>query len=378
MLHGLMTSVWTGSVRALSTIAALILVAGATPGTPAAAQDLPSVIVAIVVERDVTPQFEYVGRVEAVETVDLRARVEGFLENRFFREGAEIGSGELLFVIEKATYEVAVLEREADLAVAQATLTNSEADFKRKSTLADQGNISAASLDQARATLGIDKANVLKARAALKQAMLDLSYTEIRSPIAGKISQARYSVGSLVDPNSEPLATITSIDPVHVVIAVSEKQLIAARKQGIDLDNPPVTPSLILTDGSLYTGRGNFDYLEPSVDQTTDTITARAVFPNPDRVLLPGQFVTVVVRQKIKVSKIVVPQSAVQQDSRGHFVLVVDRENKVELRRITVGNQADMDWVVEDGLVSGEQVIVQGIQKVRPDMAVNPVLQQEG
>jgi len=342
------------------------------------AQELPGVIVAPVTLQDVTPQFEYVGRVEAVETVDLRARVEGFLESRNFREGSEIDVGDLLFVIEKETYEVTVLEQEADLAVAQATLTNSEADFKRKSALADRGDVSIAVLDQARATLDIDKANVLKAKAALRQARLDLSYTEIRSPIAGKISRARYSVGNLVDPNSEPLATITSVDPVYVVIAVSEKQLIDARKRGIDLDNPPVSPSLILTDGSPYPVEGSFEYLEPSVDQTTDTITARAIFPNPNRLLLPGQFVSVVVRQKANLTKLVIPQSAVQQDNRGHFVLVVDRENTVELRRITVGQQTDMNWVVESGLAKGERVIVQGIQKVRPDMKVSPVLQQEG
>ena len=356
--------------------AALVFVGGMSMDV--AAQDQPSVIVAPAVMMDVTPQSEYLGRVEAVETVDLRARVEGFLESRNFQEGAEIDSGELLFVIEKETYEVVVLEREADLAVAQATLKNSDADYKRKSTLAERGDISAASLDQARATLEIDRANVLKAQAALRQANLDLSYTEIRSPIAGKISRATYSVGSLVDPNSEPLATITSIDPVYVIIAVSEKQLIGARKRGIDLDTPPVTPSIKLTDGSSYPVEGNFDYLDSSVDRTTDTIVARAVFPNPDRVLLPGQFVSVVVRQKLKKSKIVVPQSAVQQDSRGNFVLVVDRENKVELRRVSVGDQVEMNWVVEEGLTIGENVIVQGIQKVRPNTLVNPVLLQEG
>lgn len=219
---------------------------------------------------------------------------------------------------------------------------------------------------------------MLIAKAALRQANLDLSYTEVVSPIAGKISRSRYSVGNLVGPDSEPLATITSVDPVYVTIGVSEKQLINARKRGIDLDNPPVAPSLILTDGSHYPLGGKFDYLAPSVDQTTDTVIARAVFANPNRVLLPGQFVTVVVRQKLSVSKHVLPQSAVQQDSRGHFVLVVDRDNKVELRRVTTGRQVETDWVIEDGLASGERVIVQGIQKVRPEMAVVPVEMKSG
>lgn len=370
MTSGLIKKVyWFSSIVSL----ALLMIVG--PVVPVIAQDLPSVIVVSVTERDVTPQFEYVGRVEAVETVDLRARVEGFLKSRDFPEGSEIKKGDLLFVIEKATYEVTVLERQADLAVAVANSKNSEADFKRKKALASRGNLSTSNLDQARATVEIDRANILKAQAALKQAKLDLSYTEIRSPIAGKISRARYSVGSLVGTTSEPLATVTSVDPVHVVIAVSEKQLIEVRKRGIDLENPPVTPSLVLTDGSPYPVSGKFNYLEPSVDQTTDTIIARAVFANPNRLLLPGQFVSVIVREKIEVSKIVVPQSAVQQDSQGHFVLVVDRDKKAQLRRITVGQQNGVDWVIDDGLVTGEQVIVQGIQKVRPNMAVNPVLQ---
>lgn len=349
----------------------LVIGAGWVHG--ANAQTVPGVIVAPAMARDVTPQFEYVGRVEAVETVELRARVEGFLERRSFREGAEIEKEALLFVIEKAPYDVVVRERKADLAVAEATLKNAEANFKRKSELVKRGNVSRASLDESRALLDGARATVLKVKSAIGQASLNLGYTEIRSPIAGKISRARYSVGNLVGPGSEPLAKVTSVDPVYVIIAISEKQLIRARKSGIDLDNPPVAPSLILSDGSRYAHGGNFDYLAPSVNQSTDTVIARAVFPNPNRVLLPGQFVTVVVREKKAVSKLAVPQSSVQQDRKGHFVLVVDRKNKVELRRITVGRQVDMDWIVENGLASGERVIIQGIQKVRPDMIVNPV-----
>jgi membrane fusion protein, multidrug efflux system len=339
----------------------------------AIAQQAPSVVVTRVAERDVTPQFEYVGSVEAVETVDLRARVEGFLEKRDFREGTEIEVGTRLFSIEKAPYEVVVAQRAAELAAAKAALKSLQADFARKSKLVKRGDVAVATLDLSRAELASGQAAVLIAAAELRQAKLDLSYTDVISPIAGKISRARYSIGNLVGPNSDPLATVTSVDPVYVTIGISEKQLINARKRGINLDNPPVAPSLILTDGSKYPLGGTFDYLSPSVDQTTDTVVARALFSNPDRILLPGQFVTVVVRQKLSVSKHVLPQAAVQQDSRGRFVLVVDRENKVELRRVTTGRQVDTDWVIEEGLNSGERVIVQGIQKVRPDMVVTPV-----
>ena len=154
---------------------------------------------------------------------------------------------------------------------------------------------------------------------------------------------------------------MTSVDPVYVTIGISEKQLINARKRGIDSDNPPVAPSLILTDSSKYPLGGKIDNLSPSVDQTADSVVVRALFANPDRILWPVQFVTVVVRQKLSVSKHVLQQTVVH---RGRFVLVVDRANKVELRRVTTGRQVDTDWVIEEGLNSDEQVIVQGIQKV--------------
>jgi membrane fusion protein (multidrug efflux system) len=166
---------------------------------------------------------------------------------------------------------------------------------------------------------------------------------------------------------------VTSVDPIYVTIAISEKRMIDARRQGIDIENPPVAPHLTLSDGSRYEHDGGFDFLDTEVNQSTDTITARAVFPNPDEVLVPGQFVTVVVRQKVTETALVVPQIAVQEDQQGRYALVVNQADEVEVRRITVGDQIDGIWVVEDGLAEGERVIVQGLQKVRPAMTVNPV-----
>ena len=323
--------------------------------------------------RDVTPSFSYVGRVEAVESVDLIARVEGFLQQRNFREGGDVKEGETLFLIEQAPYQITVQERQADLAGAQATLKNAQQDYERKETLLKRKNVSQATRDEALATLGTARASVQQAQAALRRAQLDLSYTEVASPIDGQISRATFSVGNLVGPTSGALATVTSIDPVYVTIAVTEKNLIDARRRGIDLDNPPVAPSLLLSDGSAYEHSGEFNYLDPSVDRATDTITARATFPNPDRVLVPGQFVTVIVRQKVPVSTILIPQVAVQEDQDGYFVLVVDRANQVSIRRVALGEQINTDWIVMDGLAEGERIVVQGLQKIRPDMVVNPV-----
>jgi len=352
---------------------AAVTVLFATAAPAQEASDAPSVVVTEAERRDVTPNFSYVGRIEAFETVELIARVEGFLEQRNFREGGDVKKGDVLFLIEQAPYEIAVAQRKADLAGAHATLTNAEEDFARKETLVKRKTVSEAALDEARAALGTSRASVQQAEAALRRAELDLAYTAVVSPIDGKISRATYSVGSLVGPNSGSLATVTSIDPVYATIAVTEKDLIQARRQGIDLDNPRVAPSLLLSDGSAYEYAGEFDYLDPSVNQATDTMLARAIFPNPERLLVPGQFVTVIVRQKQPVSAVVIPQAAVQEDQQGYFVLIVDRSNQVEIRRITMGEQIGTDWIVSDGLVDGERVVVQGLQKIRPDMVVNPV-----
>ena len=346
------------------------------PGATALAQqgnETPSVVVTEAERRDVTPSFSYVGRVEAIETVDLIARVEGFLEQRKFREGGDVKQGDLLFQIEQAPYQIAVEQRQADLAGARATLKNAEEDFGRKEALVKSKTLPQARLDEARAARGTARAEVQQAEAALRRAELDLNYTAVLSPIDGVISRATYSVGSLVGPSNGSLATITSIDPIYVVIAVTEKDLIEARRQGIDIENPPVAPSLKLSDGSDYAYPGEFDYLDTSVSRTTDTVLARAIFPNPERILLPGQFVSVTVRQKEPLSAVVIPQAAVQEDQQGSFVAVIDRDNKVEVRRVVLGEQIETEWIVSDGLVEGERVVVQGLQKIRPDMLVNPV-----
>lgn len=355
------------------------LLGGLSDVSPASAQQPPpGVVVSEVRERDITPTIELLGRVEAREEVALRARVEGVLEQRSFDEGAVVAQDQLLFVIEKRPYEVQVQQAQAELASARASLTNARANLGRLQELSSRNLASAAELDTARAEANVAEANVLKAQAALESAALNLNYTEIRSPIAGRISKARYSVGNLVGPGSEPLATVLSIDPIHVSLSVSDKVLLDARQQGIvDSENPPVAPSLVLADGSRYAEPGRFDYLAPEVDRGTDTVRLRALFPNPAGILLPGQFVDVLIRRKETITALTVPQAAVQQDSDGFFVLVVDRANQVEVRRIATGRQVDNDWVVESGLAAGERVIVQGVQKVRPDMRVNPVSADE-
>lgn len=328
-------------------------------------------------EQEVTPVVKYPGRAEAVETVELRARVEGFLEQRNFCEGADVAKGDVLFVIEQEPYKIVVEQRRPELAAAEAKEKNAQADFKRKKALVKRNDVSQVSLDVSEAELATAKADVPHAQAALRSANLDLNYTEIRNPINGRISLATYSVGNLVNTSSEPLATISRFDPIYVTIKVSEEQLIEARKNGIDLDNPPVAPSLLLSDGTSYRFEGRFEYLAARVDQGTDTITARAKFPNPNKILLPGQFLSVLVRRKVPEFSITIPQTAVQQDANRYFVLALDRENTVEMRRISVGRQTNNNWLVSDGLATGKRVIVQGIQKAGTGKKVNPTLRDK-
>lgn len=354
-------------------LTALLITAAASLACADDSRPLPAVVVQQVSETEVKESFRMVGRIEAAAKVDLLARVSGFLEQRMFTEGKMVAAGDPLFLIEPATYEIAKQQAEAELAGARAGLKNTEAQLARNRTLRKRGAVSQSQLDLSVAERDQARANVLKAEAGLRAAQLDLDYTLVKSPIAGRIGKAHYSNGNLVGPNSSKLATVVQLDPIYVELSVSEKDMIQARRDGLTIDNPPVAPSLELSDGSAYEHPGAFNFVNPEVDTNTDTIRVRATFPNPDGVLLPGQFVHVAVQSKQAERVISVPQSAVQKDREGFFVLSVNKDNKVELRRVKMGEQFEGRWRVEHGLMKGERVIIQGLQKARPGTVVKPV-----
>ncbi|WP_111977548.1 efflux RND transporter periplasmic adaptor subunit [Algibacillus agarilyticus] len=333
----------------------------------------PSVVVQTVKMKDVTPSFQFVGRIEAQHKVDIRARVNGFLTNRAFEEGAKVTAGQLLFEIEPDIYQLQVKQNEAELASAKANLSQATAAFKRLKNLSHKGAVSQSDFDKAQAEQLVAEANVLTAKVELKKSELNLGFTKIYSPITGRIARENYSVGNYLNSDAEVLTTVTSTDPVNVTLSISEKSMLGARRKGIDLKNPPVAPTMKLSDGSLYDQAGHFDYFDTEVNTSTDTILIRAQFPNPKGVLLPGELVQVIITDKQKVMGIVIKQSAVQKDSQGYFVLGVDKENKVNVKRITVGKQIDGQWQVLSGLTVGEQVIIEGLQKVGSGGIVNPV-----
>ena len=351
---------------------ALILSSGITHADD---KPLPGVIVTTVQESDISPVFSVVGRIEAKERVELLARVSGFLEERLFDEGRKVNQGQVLFKIEQASYQIQKQQAAADLAGAKAGLKNAEAELKRKQQLRKKGATSKAELELAEANRDQAKAKVLLAQAGLDNANLNLAYTEIKSPIDGRISKANFSVGNLISTSSGPLATIVKTDPIYVELNISEKLMIEARKQGINLENPPVAPSLVLSDGSVYENKGEFEFISPEVDRNTDTILIRATFPNPNGVLLPGEFVHVQIEQKDQQPLLAIPQSSVQKNKEGYYVLVIDREDKVAVRQVQLGRQESGQWEVRTGLNKGERIIIEGLQKVQPGIQVNPVEQ---
>ncbi len=337
------------------------------PAPPAA------VIVTPVVQKDVTKVMEFTGRVEATDRVDLKARVTGFLEQRLFEEGGDVKEGDLLFVIEKAPYIAAVNQAKAELAKAEASLAQARATLSRVQRAVKTGAVSKQQLDESVATTKVQAAAVMGAQSLLEKAELDLGYTDVRSPINGRISRETYTVGNLVGPESEPLATVVSEHPIHVVIPVSQRLILNYQKHVQETgDAQDVRIRLQLNDGSIYPETGKINFADISISRETDTLDLRAEFPNPDGLLLDGQFVNVIAERSETEIGLVVPRSAVQIDQAGRNVLVVDGENTVELRRIEIGQEQGADVVVTNGLKEGERIITEGIQKVRPGQSVAP------
>ncbi|MDX9787842.1 MAG: efflux RND transporter periplasmic adaptor subunit [Desulfobacterales bacterium] len=340
-------------------------------------QDRPPVVtVTTVVEKEVNPPDDYVGRVEAIQAVDLRARVEGVLEQVKFKEGGEVHAGDLLYVIEQAPYRARVNEALAKVADAAAALTKASQYLKRLRTVRS-GGVSATDLDTALSTELQAKAKLQEAKAGLEQAEIDLAYTWIKAPINGRIGRTAYTRGNLVGPGSEPLARIVQIDPIRVVYSISDFDSVRisadVHNETADSADCRLIPRIRLPDGTVYPATGRFDFMDNQVDSGTGSIAVRAVFDNAAGTLLPGQYVTVQLTCKTGKHLPAVPQAAVQEDREGRYVLVVDARSQVQQRRITTGGTIGADWSVESGLVAGEMVIVQGTQKVRPGQRVDPV-----
>jgi membrane fusion protein (multidrug efflux system) len=336
----------------------------------------PAVTVVKAFAEDIRPTFRFTGRIEAISKVDLRARVDGFLEKRLFTEGADVKDGELLFAIEKGLYVAAVNEAKAGLEKAEASLKFAEIEFNRQTDLVQRQSGAQARLDDATAKLGEARGTILAQKAALERAQLNLSYTDIRAPIAGRIGRANVSVGNFVGASSGALATIVSQDPIYVGFPVTQREILAYRKER---NNPAeVVVYLQLADGNRYPLHGRLNFLDVTVNQGTDTVLVRATFPNPERTLVDGQLVATILEGGQVDTALVVPGQSLQLDQAGAFVLVVDGENKVQIRRVEIGGPRGANMILRKGLEAGERVVTEGIKRIRPGQVVNPTEMKPG
>lgn len=337
----------------------------------------PTVTTAPVESRDVAPTSAFIGRVAAIQSFEARARVEGAVEQVAFTEGQDVRTGDLLYAIEQGPYQATLDSAKAQLASAEAKVREAERAFARAEELRQRGNVSQAQLDQALADRDAAQAQAMMAQAQIRTAELNLGYTRITSPVAGRIGATAVTQGNLVNPATGVLATVVQLDPIRVVYSISDRDLVATqRRLGIQSPAEAVDkfiPTLRFSDGSEYPQAGKVEFVDNRVDPQTGTIGIRAIFPNPQRLLLPGQYVSILIRRDEAEQRPVVPVAAVQQDQQGRYVLVLDHDNRIQPRRIEVGAQFEQVLVVEKGLNPGETVVVDGVQKARPGMTVQPV-----
>jgi membrane fusion protein (multidrug efflux system) len=350
-------------------ITLLCLIAAASPSR---AQQPAAIAVGTVAAevRPITHATDFVGRVEAPEKVEIRARVTGYLEEVLFKEGDRVKEGDVLYKIEQDTFQAAVQQAQGSLAQAQATLANASVNRVRAQELLKTDATSRMVFDQRVADEKNAQGSVIIADANLKTANINLGYTEITAPIGGEIGLTKFTKGNVVTPDSGPLTTIVSRDPMYVTFPVSQRMFLQIegseqRRQAEGALNVRIK----FADGAIYDQVGKINFVNVTVDRATDTVTVRATMPNPKGFLIDGQLVQVSVEAEKPQEKVLVPQTALIVDQQGPYVfLVVD--GKAEIRRVKLGGEFGPFAIVDDGLKGGEQVVVQGMESLRAGAAV--------
>ena len=362
-------------ITRLLLIVGMIIAAGCTEDAP------PPRVVEVVVDEVVAepyqPRSEYVGRLQAQDDVNIQAKVQGYLLTRDFREGELVQAGDVLYTIDASEYEAALARAKADLAAAIANQANAQRNFKRGQELLPKGAISQAEMDNLTAKKLDADARIESGKAQVTSAEVNLGFTTMHAPFTGRIGRSAVSPGDLVGPNSGNLTTLVSIDPIEALFQVSEATYIAALAERLDHPGGPqpedladIEVTLRLANGATYPEVGTIDYFANRIDEVTGTLEARAKIPNSDALLVPGQYVRVVLQDTNLLEGLFIPQAAVQADQQGSFVLLVDGSNTVVRRNVDLGDRFDDMVLVNRGVDEGDRIIVRGLQQVRPGMPV--------
>jgi membrane fusion protein (multidrug efflux system) len=337
----------------------------------------PQVGIVVAEPRSVANIAEVPGRIQAVRTAQVRARVDGIVQERVYVEGSDVKAGQVLFRIDPRELRANLSAVEAALKRAEATAANAKQDVERYEGLVEDQAISKQEYDAALARLRTAEADVAQTRAQLESAKLALSYTTVTAPIDGRAGRAQVTEGALVSAASATLlTTIEQLDPVYINFSQSSSYMLAIRREiaAGTLTVPQlgrVEVTLLLEDGSVYPHKGHLDFLDLAIDEATGTAAIRAEAPNPDRVLLPGQFVRARIEVGVRPNTFLIPQRAVQLAANGASVFIVDEKDTVVVRPIKTGALQGGDWVVLEGLNPGDRVIVEGLQKIQPGAVVS-------
>ncbi|MCV9909738.1 efflux RND transporter periplasmic adaptor subunit [Brucella sp. HL-2] len=335
----------------------------------------PPVITQTVEKASSAAPLRFNGQIEAIESVDIQARITGFLKQKTFEQGAAVKAGDLLFEIEPDQMAAALAQVEAQVARAQAAQNAARQSLSRTRTLANRNTASQASLDDAQASFDIASADVQSAEAARNTARLNLSYTRVRSPINGTIGRSLFTVGNLVGPTSGPLARIVQLDPVRIVFSITDRALTDLRQkeaQGGRIDPESFRLTLKLSNGTEYEEEGRIQFIDNEVNVQTGTVAVRAIFGNKDHLLVPGQIVAVTLLDETAVDLPIIPMSSVLQDREGKYVFVLNAGNTVSRRAVITGARLGNNWSVAEGLKAGETIVVEGLQRIMDGQSVEP------
>lgn len=367
---------------AVSALASAVILSGCDQSPQASQQAKQAAPVGVVTikSQPLTLTKELPGRVAASQVAEIRPQINGIIQSRLFTQGAEVKKGQALYQIDSSTFEAQVATSKAAITKAKASIANAKAKSERYSELLKIKAVSQQDYDEADASFKGAEADLLTAQAQLKTAQINLDYSKVESPITGKIGKSNITVGALVSANqATALATVTQLDPIYVDLTQSSSELTRLKKAiaNGELNREMKEHSKVvlkMEDGSVYPHKGTLQFSEVTVDPSTGSVTLRAEFPNPEKLLLPGMYVRAVIVEGVKANAILAPQRGIGRNTKGEpTAMVVSKDNKVEPRVLKTDRTIGSNWLITEGLNDGDKLIVEGLQKIAPGAPVNAV-----